>query len=57
LPVGPSLQLGTRGVGVRVPLLLVVFGERDTTMGLFYVAAQQALSLLRQSMARQRVTG
>jgi len=34
-------------------LLLVVFGERDLTMGLFNIAAKQALSQLQQSLVRQ----
>jgi predicted regulator of Ras-like GTPase activity (Roadblock/LC7/MglB family) len=34
-------------------LLLVVFGERDLTMGLFNIAAKQALSQLQQSLDRQ----
>ena len=37
---------------VEMPLLLVVFGEPDMTMGLFNVAAKQALSLLQQSIGR-----
>ncbi len=40
---------------VESPLLLVVFGAPDTTMGLFTVAAKQALALLRQDVVRQRV--
>jgi uncharacterized protein len=40
---------------VEATLLLVVFGERDTTMGLFNVAAKQALSLVQQALVRQRV--
>jgi hypothetical protein len=42
---------------IEAPLLLVVFGERDTTMGLFNVAARQALSLVQQAIVRQRVQG
>jgi hypothetical protein len=37
------------------PILLVVFGERDTTMGLFNIAARQALSLLQEAIVSQRV--
>ena len=40
---------------VETPLLLVVFGEPDMTMGLFNVAAKQALSLLQQALVRQRM--
>jgi predicted regulator of Ras-like GTPase activity (Roadblock/LC7/MglB family) len=40
---------------VETPLLLVVFGEPDMTMGLFNIAARQALSLLQQALVRQRV--
>ena len=35
--------------------ILVVFGEPDITMGLFNVAARQALSLLQQAILRHRV--
>ncbi|HEX6345296.1 roadblock/LC7 domain-containing protein [Umezawaea sp.] len=40
---------------VESSLLLVVFGERDITMGLFNIAAKQALSLLQHVVLRQRV--
>jgi predicted regulator of Ras-like GTPase activity (Roadblock/LC7/MglB family) len=40
---------------VEASLLLVVFGERDITMGLFNVAAKQVLSLVQQAILRQRV--
>jgi uncharacterized protein len=40
---------------VESSLLLVVFGERDITMGLFNIAAKQALSLLQHAVLRQRV--
>ena len=40
---------------VEASLLLVVFGERDITMGLFNIAAKQALSLLQHVVLRQRV--
>jgi uncharacterized protein len=40
---------------IEAPLLLVVFGEPDLTMGLFNVAAKQALALLQQALVRQRV--
>lgn len=36
-------------------ILLVVLGERGTTMGLFNVAARQALSLFQQAVADRRV--
>jgi predicted regulator of Ras-like GTPase activity (Roadblock/LC7/MglB family) len=39
---------------VESPLLLVVFGERDLTMGLFTIAAKQALALVQQALLRQR---
>jgi uncharacterized protein len=38
-------------------ILLVVLGERDTTMGLFNVAARQALSLFQKAVADRRVRG
>jgi uncharacterized protein len=40
---------------VEGSILLVVFGEPDITMGLFSVAARQALSLLQQAILRLRV--
>jgi predicted regulator of Ras-like GTPase activity (Roadblock/LC7/MglB family) len=40
---------------VEAPLLLVVFGEPDLTMGLFNIAAKQALALLQQALVRQRL--
>jgi uncharacterized protein len=40
---------------VESSVLLVVFGEPEITMGLFNVAARQALSLLQQAILRQRV--
>lgn len=40
---------------VEASLLLVVFGERDITMGLFTVAAKQVLSLVQQAVLRRRV--
>jgi uncharacterized protein len=40
---------------VEGSILLVVFGEPDITMGLFNVAARQALSLLQQAILRLRV--
>jgi len=42
---------------VEAGILLVVLGERDTTMGLFNVAARQALSLFQQAVADRRVRG
>lgn len=36
-------------------VLLVVFGRKDTTMGLFNVAARNAISLLQQEINRQWV--
>ncbi|MBP2328711.1 putative regulator of Ras-like GTPase activity (Roadblock/LC7/MglB family) [Kibdelosporangium banguiense] len=40
---------------VEGSMLLVVFGEPDITMGLFNIAARQALSLLQQAILRLRV--
>ncbi|SMD27264.1 Roadblock/LC7 domain-containing protein [Kibdelosporangium aridum] len=40
---------------VEGSFLLVVFGEPDITMGLFTVAARQALSLFQQAILRLRV--
>ncbi|MET8853792.1 roadblock/LC7 domain-containing protein [Amycolatopsis sp. NPDC004625] len=40
---------------VQSGILLVVLGERDTTMGLFNVAARQALALFQQAVAEHRV--
>jgi predicted regulator of Ras-like GTPase activity (Roadblock/LC7/MglB family) len=40
---------------VEDTILLVVFGEPDITMGLFNIAAKQALSLLHQAILRNRV--
>lgn len=48
--------LGHVGVfPVEETILLVVFGRRGTTMGMFNVAARQALAELQQAIARQRV--
>jgi uncharacterized protein len=50
---------GTSGCVAVFPLeprvLLVVFGRKDTTMGLFNVAARNAISLLQQEINRQWV--
>jgi uncharacterized protein len=40
---------------VEDSILLVVFGEPEITMGLFNIAAKQALSLLHQAILRNRV--
>jgi len=40
---------------VEPSVLLVVFGQKDMTMGLFNVAARNALTRLQQSLERQRV--
>ncbi|MFD5827833.1 roadblock/LC7 domain-containing protein [Lentzea sp. NPDC060358] len=40
---------------VESSLLLVVFGEKGITLGLFNVAARQALVLVRHALLRQRV--
>jgi predicted regulator of Ras-like GTPase activity (Roadblock/LC7/MglB family) len=39
---------------VEQTILLVVFGRQGTTMGMFNVAARQALAELHQAIARQR---
>jgi predicted regulator of Ras-like GTPase activity (Roadblock/LC7/MglB family) len=45
-------EAGQAGVfPVDAGTLLVVLGERDTTMGMFNVAAKQALSLLQKAIA------
>ena len=49
---GDSGQVGV--FGVDADTLLVVLGERDTTMGMFNVAAKQALALLQQAVAARR---
>ncbi|MET9227881.1 roadblock/LC7 domain-containing protein [Lentzea sp. NPDC003310] len=46
---GESGQVGV--FGVDDDTLLVVLGERDTTMGMFNVRAKQALSLLQEALA------
>lgn len=46
---GDTGQVGV--FSVDADTLLVVFSERNTTMGLFNVAAKQALALLRQTIA------
>ncbi|WP_245886705.1 roadblock/LC7 domain-containing protein [Umezawaea tangerina] len=40
---------------VESSLLLVVFGEKGITHGLFNIAARQALSLIQHAVLRQRV--
>ncbi|WP_285641944.1 roadblock/LC7 domain-containing protein [Lentzea sp. NBRC 102530] len=45
---GESGQVGV--FGVDEDTLLVVLGERDTTMGMFNVRAKQALSLLQEAL-------
>lgn len=37
-------------------MLLVVFGQKDMTMGLFNVAARNALANLQRALERQRKT-
>lgn len=49
---GDTGQVGV--FSVDVDTLLVVFSERDTTMGMFNVAAKQALALLQQAIAGHR---
>lgn len=46
---GDSGQVGV--FGVDEDTLLVVLGERDTTMGMFNVRAKQALNLLQEALA------
>lgn len=49
---GDAGQVGV--FSVDADTLLVVFSKRNTTMGLFNVAAKQALALLQQAIAGQR---
>lgn len=49
---GDAGQVGV--FGVDADTLLVVLGERDTTMGMFNVVAKQALALLQQAVAARR---
>ncbi|WP_330274767.1 roadblock/LC7 domain-containing protein [Lentzea sp. NBC_00516] len=49
---GESGQVGV--FGIDADTLLVVLGERDTTMGMFNVVAKQALTLLQQAVAARR---
>lgn len=42
---------------VETSVLLVVFGQKDMTMGLFNVSARNALSGLRHALDRQRIIG
>lgn len=49
---GDTGQVGV--FSVDADTLLVVFSERDTTMGMFNVAAKQALALLQQAIAGHR---
>ncbi|MBM7858854.1 putative regulator of Ras-like GTPase activity (Roadblock/LC7/MglB family) [Lentzea nigeriaca] len=49
---GDAGQVGV--FSVDPDTLLVVFSERNTTMGMFNVAAKQALALLQQAIAGQR---
>ena len=49
---GDSGQVGVFSVDAET--LLVVLGERDTTMGMFNVVAKQALALLQQAVAARR---
>ncbi|WP_394620682.1 roadblock/LC7 domain-containing protein [Lentzea sp. JNUCC 0626] len=47
---GESGQVGV--FGVDEDTLLVVLGERDTTMGMFNVRAKQALALLQETLTK-----
>lgn len=49
---GDTGQVGVFSVDAET--LLVVFSERNTTMGMFNVAAKQALALLQQAIAGHR---
>ncbi|GGN08033.1 dynein regulation protein LC7 [Lentzea pudingi] len=49
---GDSGQVGV--FGVDDDTLLVVLGERDTTMGMFNVVAKQTLAMLQQAVAKRR---
>lgn len=49
---GGSGQVGV--FSVDTDTLLVVFSKRDTTMGMFNVAAKQALAMLQQAIAGHR---
>lgn len=49
---GDAGQVGV--FSVDADTLLVVFSERNTTMGMFNVAAKQALALLQQAIAGHR---
>lgn len=57
-PKGAMFEGSSGHVGVfpvEPSVLLVVLGRKDTTMGMFNIAAKNAVTRLQQSMARQRV--
>lgn len=57
-PKGSMFEGSSGHVGVfpvEPSVLLVVLGRKDTTMGMFNIAAKKAVTRLQQSMARQRV--
>lgn len=57
-PKGAMFEGSSGHVGVfpvEPKILLVVLGRKDTTMGMFNVAAKKAVTRLQQAMDRQRV--
>lgn len=57
-PRGAMFEGSSGHVGVfpvEPTILLVVLGRKDTTMGMFNIAAKKAVTRLQQAMARQRV--
>jgi predicted regulator of Ras-like GTPase activity (Roadblock/LC7/MglB family) len=57
-PRGAMFEGSSGHVGVfpvEPSVLLVVLGRKDTTMGMFNIAAKKALTSLQESMAQQRV--
>jgi predicted regulator of Ras-like GTPase activity (Roadblock/LC7/MglB family) len=57
-PKGAMFEGSTGHVGVfpvEPRVLLVVLGRKDTTMGMFNIAAKKAVADLQQSMAQQRL--
>lgn len=57
-PKGAMFEGSSGHVGVfpvEPTILLVVLGRKDTTMGMFNIAAKKAVTRLQQAMDRQRV--
>jgi predicted regulator of Ras-like GTPase activity (Roadblock/LC7/MglB family) len=57
-PRGSMFEGSAGHVGVfpvEPGILLVVLGKKDTTMGMFNIAAKNSLSRLQQAIARRRV--